>query len=134
MKIYIASRASIPARAAMWRSWRDAGVEIVSTWIDEDGDGQTADFGELWHRISCEIASADRLVLYVEPDDLPLKGALVEVGMALAMGLPVFVVTPGIEMEPRSMRPIGSWIAHPMVRHVRDIHEAFTAPAERAAA
>ena len=45
---YIASRASIRARAARWRHLRDVeGWHIVSSWIDEDGEGETDDFGEL---------------------------------------------------------------------------------------
>ena len=41
--IYVASRVS---RAEMWRGYRDeGGVPIVSTWIDEAGDGETDDFG-----------------------------------------------------------------------------------------
>lgn len=47
MPIYVASRASIPERGAMWRRFRAQGVPITSSWIDEDGEGQTADFREL---------------------------------------------------------------------------------------
>ena len=54
--IYIASRASIPERSAMWRQFRDSGIDITSSWIDEAGAGETADFGELWARIMNEIA------------------------------------------------------------------------------
>lgn len=114
-RLYVASRASLPERGAMWRSLRAAGWPIISSWIDEDGDGQTADFAELWSRISHEVTTATALILYAEPSDIPLKGALVEVGLALAAGIPVFAVLPGIEFEPRSMRPVGSWLAHPGV-------------------
>ena len=110
-RIYIASRASIPERAAGWRKYRANGVDIVSSWIDEAGEGQTADFGELWARIWREIASCNRLVLYAEPGDFPLKGALVEVGMALAMEKPIVACLPGVTLEGRTFRPIGSWIA-----------------------
>ena len=124
-RIYAASRASVPERPAMWRKWRDAGHAIVSTWIDEAGEGQTADLGELWQRIQAEISSADRLVLYVEESDFPLKGALVEVGMALGMGKEVWIVSPGVELEPRSLRPIGSWAKHPRVHFCTDMHDAL---------
>jgi hypothetical protein len=126
--IYIASRASIPERAAEWRRLRSTGVPIISSWIDEDGEGQTVDFGDLWSRVEAEVTTAERLVLYVEPGDFPLKGALVEVGMALAAGVLVRVVAPGVELEPRSMRPLGSWAAHPLVSFAASVEEAIAAP------
>jgi hypothetical protein len=117
----------------MWRDLRDSGVRITSSWIDEDGEGQTEDFGDLWQRIENEIRRSSALVLYVEPSDFPLKGALVEVGMALAIGLPINVVAPGVFLE-RSMRPIGSWAAHPSVCFFEDVRAAaeFTTAARTA--
>lgn len=114
--VYVASRASVPARPTMWKLLRDEGAIIVSSWIDEAGEGETIDFSELWQRIEGEIRAADRLVLYVEPEDFPLKGALVEVGMALSLGKPIWVVAPGVELEMRGMRPLGSWAKHPGVQ------------------
>lgn len=125
--IYIASRASIPERSAMWRRFRDeAGIDITSSWIDEAGEGETADFGELWARIEQEIAAADRLVLYAEQDDFPLKGALIEAGIALGMRKPVTVCLPGVSLEGRTQRPIGSWIALSRVARCDDIHAALS--------
>jgi hypothetical protein len=113
--IYVASRASLPERPARWRQLRDAGWPIVSTWIDEAGEGETADLGELWTRIESEVRRSAGVLLHVESDDFPLKGALIEVGMALGMGRRVGVYAPGVSLEERSMRPIGSWARHPMV-------------------
>lgn len=124
IKIYGASRATLPARPAMWKALRKSGASIVSTWIDEADAGVTSDFSELWYRIECEIRSADRLVLYVEIGDFPLKGALVEVGMALAMGKPVFIVAPNIDLDDRDFKPLGSWAKHPNVSFCDDIHLA----------
>jgi hypothetical protein len=115
--VYAASRASVRARPEMWKRLRDrCGWRITSTWIDEAGEGETQSFSELWERIGLEIARAEGLILYAEASDLPLKGALVECGMALGMGKRVAVVLPGMEIEPNSMRPMGSWMAHPLVR------------------
>jgi len=125
--IYVASRASVPERGAMWRKLRDAGAPIISSWIDEDGPGQTQDFGELWTRIAREVTSADGLILYVEPDDFPLKGALVEVGMALAVERPVYVVAPAVKLETRSLRPLGSWASHPLVHFAPTVADAINA-------
>jgi hypothetical protein len=131
--VYIASRASIPERAARWRHYRDVdGWHIISSWIDEDGEGQTDDFSELWVRIETEIKSAERLILYVESDDFPLKGALIEAGIALAAGVPIYVVAPGVTIEPRSRRPIGSWVDHPLVKIVPDMETALLGATRRA--
>lgn len=113
--IYVASRASLPERSAMWRRHRECGALINSTWIDEAGEGETGDFSELWIRITAEISRSEMLVLYAEPDDFPLKGALIEVGIALGHGIPVRVVLPGVILDGRTSRPVGSWIQHPLV-------------------
>lgn len=111
--IYVASRASIPARSEMWRNLRDDyGWQITSTWIDEAGEGETADFTELWDRIMLEITAARKVVLYAQKDDFPLKGAILEAGIALGMGKPVICCLPGVKLEGRTFRPLGSWIKH----------------------
>jgi hypothetical protein len=125
--VYVASRASVPARSEMWRRLRSEGFPIISTWIDEAGEGETQDFGELWTRIAREIASARGLVLYAEPGDFPLKGALIEVGLALGMGKPVGVVLPGVELDGRTLRPVGSWFSHHLVCGYETVEGALIA-------
>lgn len=125
MSIYVASRASIPERGAMWRHYRSLGAPIISSWIDEDGEGQTGDFGELWARIENEIARSEALVLYAKDGDFPLKGALIEVGIALGMSKPVIVCLPYVKLDPRSCRPVGSWINHPRVTINNNISEVM---------
>jgi hypothetical protein len=122
--IYVASRASIPERSAMWRERRALGWNIISTWIDEAGEGETESFEDLWGRIAKEVKSCDYFILYAEKDDFPLKGALVETGMALAYGKPIIVVL-NFELEGRTYRPIGSWITHPLVHIVATVQEAL---------
>jgi len=122
--IYVASRASVPERGIMWRWFRSQGYLITSSWIDEDGEGATADFGELWLRIADEIRKSAALVLYAEAADFPLKGALTEAGIALGMGKPVFVCLPDLGVLPRNYRPIGSWIAHPLVTRCDNVAAA----------
>lgn len=124
-KFYVASRASIPERAVMWRRFRERGVLITSTWIDEDGEGQTEDFIGLWERIQGEIQECDVLVLYAESNDFPLKGALIEVGIALGLRRSVVVCLPGVSLEHRSMRPVGSWIWHPLVQRNDNVESIF---------
>ncbi len=119
---YIASRASIPERSLAWRKLREEGYIIVSTWIDEV---IATDLSSLWTRIEEEIESAERLVLYVEPEDFPLKGTLIEAGMALAKKVPVYIVAPNVLIEEKTFRPIGSWINHPLVKIVSTMEEAL---------
>ena len=110
--IYVASRVK---HAAMWRELRNTYPAIGSSWIDEAGEGETDDLGELWIRIVREVSECKALVLYVEQEDFPLKGALVEVGVALALGKPIYAALPHVPLEARSFRPLGSWANHPLV-------------------
>ena len=125
--VYVASRASIPERSAMWRRYRKLWVPIISSWIDEAGEGETNDFAELWARIISEIGQSSVLVLYAEEQDFPLKGALIEAGIALGMGKPVYVALPGVALEGRTCRPVGSWIRHPLVRVFDKVTDALNA-------
>ena len=87
--IYIASKTQ---HAHRWRYLRDTiSYPVISTWIDEAGGGETGDWGDLWDRCISEAASAAALIVYREEDET-LKGAWVEVGAALAAGVPVFAV------------------------------------------
>jgi hypothetical protein len=115
-RICVASRASLDARPAMWRAFRDDGWPIISTWIDEAAAGQTECLTELWSRIEREVTTATALIFYAEPEDFPLKGAYIEVGMAMAAGVPIGVVVPGVPLDPPSYRPVGSWVRYPGVR------------------
>lgn len=123
--IYVASRVK---HAMFWKQARAEGAPIISSWIDEAGEGETADFGELWTRIQQEVSTAERLVFFAQADDFPFKGALVEVGIALQAGVPVFlVIDPDINLDERTLRPLGSWAKHPGVHWVPTVHDAFTA-------
>ena len=82
MQFYVASKTK---HAPMWQELRAAGVPVLSTWIDEAGEDQTVDYAELAERCVREILVADAVLLYCEPGEI-LKGALVEVGAALAAG------------------------------------------------
>lgn len=86
--IYIASKTH---HAPKWLELRANGLPIVSTWIDEAGPGQSADLSDLWRRCTLEASTASALVVYRETDDI-LKGAFIEVGIALASNVPVFAV------------------------------------------
>lgn len=127
---YIASRASLPERSEAWRKLRDVdGYLIVSSWIDVVtqplNDNDTKPLHAIWENITQEVTTAERVIVYAEPDDFPLKGTLVEVGMALAVGTPIYLVLPGVDIEEETFRPIGSWINHPLVKLVSTMDEAL---------
>lgn len=86
--IYVASKT---VHAPMWRQLRAAGLPIKSTWIDEAGAGESKDLGDLWTRIVAEASTAKCLLVYRLPSEV-LKGAFVELGIAVAVGVPVFAV------------------------------------------
>jgi hypothetical protein len=87
--IYIASKTK---HADRWRFLRDKiGEPIISTWIDEAGEGQSADLDDLWRRCISEASSCAILIAYREKDEV-FKGGWVEVGAALAFKVPVYAI------------------------------------------
>lgn len=87
--IYIASKTK---HADRWRLIRDkAGTPVISTWIDEAGDGESSDLHDLWRRCIHEASHCQVLVAYREKDEI-FKGGWVEIGAALAVGIPVYAV------------------------------------------
>lgn len=125
MRIYIASKTR---HALLWRSYRQWGVNIISSWIDEAGEGQTRDFTDLWRRCVEEVKSADRLVLYVGAEqEGHLRGAFVEVGVALASGIEVHIVCDfaGASASYKRLR-LGSWYhLHPLVAFSESLDLSF---------
>jgi len=112
--IYIASKTK---HADRWRFLRDkVGEPIISTWIDEAGPGESADLDDLWSRCISEASSCQVLIVYRERDEI-LKGAWVEVGAALASGIPVYAI--GLDEF--------SLAKHKRLTHFRDMAEAIGA-------
>lgn len=90
-KIYIASKT---IHADSWISLRDdADVNIISTWIDEAAPGGSIDLPDLARRCINEAANADAMIVYRHPDEY-LKGAFIEMGVALANKKPIYLVGP----------------------------------------
>ncbi|UIK04874.1 hypothetical protein [Neorhizobium galegae] len=118
--IYIASKTK---HADRWRRLREAGFPIISTWIDEAGAGESGDLSDLWRRCILEASTASALVLYREPADV-LKGGWVELGAALACGVPVFAV--GIEEF--------TIAKNKRIRHFATLHAALAATATEGSA
>jgi hypothetical protein len=79
---YVASKTK---HAEMWRDLRARGYRVTSTWIDEAGEGESASYEDLAVRCVKDVAVADFVLLYCQPGEV-LKGALIEAGIALALG------------------------------------------------
>ncbi len=91
LSVYTASK---PRHSQMWRKIRDTGgINIIATWIDFEKDEDIDCFQRLWIQCASEAAQADVTLLYIEPGD-ELRGAYVEMGIALASGKRVYVVNP----------------------------------------
>jgi hypothetical protein len=87
-QVYIASKTK---HAEMWKNLKaklaaGQSFEINSTWIDEAGPGQSPDLADLAGRCIDEACAANLVIVYYEEGDSFMKGALVEMGAALALG------------------------------------------------
>jgi hypothetical protein len=80
--VYVASKV---VYAPMWRRLRNKGANIISSWIYEAGEGESGDLADLASRCIYEAKNCEVLVFFAEHGDRH-KGALVEVGAALAGG------------------------------------------------
>jgi hypothetical protein len=90
-RIYIASKTK---HADKWIELRNRGVNIISSWIDEAGPGQTKNMADLCNRCINESIECDAMIVYSEEGDY-LKGAFIEMGVALGVpGKPIVLVGP----------------------------------------
>lgn len=113
-RIYVASRTH---HAAVWKTYRLSGAPIISSWIDEAGAGETKDWGDLWNRCRDEIRSATGFLFYAKASDVPLKGAFVELGIALDVGVPIVAVAPD--------EVLGNLAKHPLIHRDEWLGEAM---------
>lgn len=90
MKIYTASKTK---HADKWLQLRESGVNVISTWIDEAGVGASPDLADLCERCIKEALSCDAMIVYSEDGDY-LKGAFIEMGVALTAPIPIVLVGP----------------------------------------
>jgi len=70
---------------------------------------------EFWVQDEEDVAAADAVLVYARPDD-KLRGALVESGIAIALGIPVIVVGDHPDFS--------TWVYHPGVIRVKDLNAA----------
>ena len=123
LKVYTASKLS---DGPLWREVQDEWQEItiVARWpflhVTEAGapgwpEDCAAHGREFWQHDHDDVAACD-VVLVHSQSDKPLVGALIEVGMGLALGKAVVLVG--------SHPSFGTWRFHNGVRHVADLNAA----------
>lgn len=114
MKVYVGSCTS---HARTWleiaNEWRlNTGHRMICSWPDMvvGGLGEGEYLAKVFWQLDVkEVQDADVVLIYAESDDI-LRGALVEVGVALASEIPVVVVG--------SSNSYGTWQYHPLVHRV----------------
>lgn len=117
IRVYTASKLH---HAPMWRSLCASRKDVIfhARWLKQVTMGTPdvpEEAEEFWTQDEEDIASSDGLIVYRADGDV-LRGALVEVGMALAKDIPV--VTVG-ELD-------GTWMHHPgVIARVSTIDEAI---------
>jgi hypothetical protein len=112
--IYTASK---PKHAPRWRELRARGYNVIATWIDYADGGAVTDWQRLWLDCAREAADANITLVYIEPGD-ELRGAYVEMGIAIANHRRVMVVNP-------SNVKFTDAVNHPLVSVFDDIELAL---------
>lgn len=104
--IYVASKANYGLQWQDYQKrWTKENINIISTWINESGEGETDNYNDLWQRCIEEASSCDFLVAYHAGDEV-WKGAFIEIGAALASNKIVIVIG----------NPPGTWTHHHLIR------------------
>lgn len=114
-KVYIASKMH---HAPRWReAYSRPDIHVVSRWpfLEPAVDCRTTNCQKFWQDDFTDINSCDVLILFVGGDE-KLRGALVEVGIALGLGK--FVIVIGDHHDH------GTWWHHPLVRKVTNFESA----------
>jgi nucleoside 2-deoxyribosyltransferase len=119
-KVYTASKISY---ASLWRQLRNEEwkhLDFTARWIDiedlelEERISGPAEYVHFWTIDIQDVRRSDFVLIYARPGDL-LKGALVEVGAALALGK--IVLSVGID-------PSHTWSYHPCVVRLDTLSQA----------
>lgn len=114
MKVYVASQTH---HAEQWleigQEWRlQTGHQIISSWPQMVYDGvpeSTYNSKVFWQKNVSEIQDANVVLVFADTGDV-LRGALVEVGVALATEIPIVCVG--------DHTSYGTWRHHPLVYNV----------------
>ena len=124
IKVYIASKLSYAFMfQGLREEWRRRGIDLHARWFDQaslehvEHKLTTHDFHVFWLVDEEDVRQSDAVILYAETGD-KLRGALVEVGMAIALGKLVIVIGDHPDY--------GTWQHHPVVTRADSLDHAFT--------
>ena len=122
-RVYIASKAK---HAVHWKGFIQLGfVGIQCRWFQYAGsDDDDLDYNQLWSECLEDVQLADVLICYCAPGDV-LKGALVEVGIALGLGKRVILVG-----ELDDFKANGSWWNHAGIEFMDTVADALRSTME----
>ena len=115
-KVYIASKMQ---HAEKWRDlYNKSGLHIVSRWpfLEPFVEPTKNNALKFWQDDVADIKNCDVLMIYAEENE-HLRGALVEVGLALGLGK--YVVVIGDHPD------FGTWRYHPRVYNLVDLDQAI---------
>lgn len=118
IRVYTASQMH---HADRWRALCRRSLQILchARWLKHAALGTpetAANAREFWQQDEQDVRDADALMVFAAPGDR-LRGALVEVGIALACGVPVIVIGEHPDY--------GTWQYHPGVTRVADLEAAL---------
>ena len=109
-RVYFASKVK---HYQKWIAFSHPQIAVSSTWMHHAYN--VRDWPEHWARIIAEIDNSDFLIAYHEPGETP-KGALIEIGLAMARGIPIYAINFGSEH---------TWQWHVRVEIVSSVDEAI---------
>ena len=113
--VYVASHIRF---IEFWHKLRASGVTISSTWIDDVPDREDKEaILKLWVNCFEEIRQSDMVLVGAENEDR-FKGVLVEIGAALVLDKPVYLIGENNNM--------GDIYNHPLFHQVSSPEEATT--------
>jgi len=120
--IYVSSKR---IHTQMWRSYRNSGHHIISTWIDLEGEIAQETIGQdYWPVWLSEAASADYLIFYATPQDSNHACNLLEIAVCLQGGGRVLHVGVSETMKTAS-GALADFVYHPRWYRLISLDEAF---------
>lgn len=114
--IYVSSKV---IHAEMWQLLRrDRGVPINSSWIYDPTQFDLMNRNQCskaWAKYVKEVREASCVLAYTTDGDKPLKGGLIEIGIAIGLGKLIFLVAESKDFSTDWMHNLGTWIHHDAV-------------------
>lgn len=121
-KVYIASKLKYAERFKQLRIHWAQSIDLHARWFDQaaielEGEVDPTDFHIFWLVDEEDVRNSDAVIVYAEEND-KLRGALVEAGIAIALGKLVIVVGDSPDF--------GTWQHHPTVTRAGSLEHAKT--------